>query len=176
MRPPVKRPGGTLCDGDTAALVLDGANAICDRAPSPFAHGVTIAATLAFAAVWALAPVRWRRRALVLGCALSVPGVVALAWHRGDAPAKVATSSAHVARLEGAVRQHAQAHGCAVVERNECEACQPVLHLALAHAGPCESGATVTLGADALEGTCITRGPRLLCGAVGAVRAVGAVP
>ena len=165
----MKRPGGTLCDGDTTALVTDGANAICNRAPSQFAHGATLAATLAFAAVWAFAPVRWRRRALVVGCVLSVPGLVALACHRGDAPAKIATSSTHVTRLESAVRQHAQVHGCAVVERNDCEACQPILHLALAHAGPCQSGATVSLGADALEGTCIPHGARLLCGAVGVI-------
>jgi hypothetical protein len=164
MLQPVQDPRGTLCDGDTSALVVDGANAMCDRAPSRFAEGTTLAAALAFAAVWIFAPVRWRRRALALGCALSVPGLVALACHRGDAPAKVAASSARIAGLEAAVRRHAQAHGCAVVERNDCEACQPILRLALVHAGPCDSGATVTLAANALDATCKATGPRLVCG------------
>ena len=161
----VKGPGAGLCDGDTTALVLDGANAICDRAPTSLAEVTTLVAALVFAAVWMFAPVRWRRRAVLVGCGLSLPGLVALAFQRGDAPARVADASAPIARLEGAVRHHAQAHGCAVVEHNDCEACQPVVRLALAHAGPCESGATVSLGADALGRECLAHGRRLTCGA-----------
>ena len=160
----MKGPGAGLCDGDTTALVLDGANAICDRAPTTAAKIATVMAALLFSAVWMFAPVRWRRRVVLLGCVLSVPGFVALAFQRGDAPAKVVEASAPIVRLEGAVRRHARSNGCAVVERNECEACQPVVRLALAHAGPCESGATVSLGADALGRECLAHGRRLTCG------------
>ena len=157
-------PRGGLCEGDTTALVLDGANAICEGAPTKGAQATTLVAVLAFFAVWMFAPLRWRRRALLLGCSLSVPGFVAVTCHRGDAPARVAAASAPILRLEAAVRRHAKANGCAVVERNDCEACQPIVRLALAHAGPCESRATVSLAANARERECTADGPRLMCG------------
>lgn len=166
MPPSVKGPRGTLCDGDTSALVIDGANAICGRAPSTSSQATTLVAALAFAAVWAFAPVRWRRRALVLGCMLAVPGIAALACRRGDAPSKVALASARVTGLEATMRGHAQTYGCAAIERNDCEECQPIVRLALAHAGPCESGATIVLGEDALDAACTAQGPRLVCGGV----------
>ena len=158
-----RAPGAGLCGGDTTALVLDGANAICARTPTSLARATTLVAALTFAAIWMFAPLRWRRRAVLVGCGLSIPGLVALAWSRGDAPAKVAAASAPIVGLEHAVRRHAQAHGCAVVEHNDCEACQPILRLALAHAGPCESGATVVADAKALGGVCTATGRRLTC-------------
>lgn len=157
-------PRGGLCEGDTTALVLDGANAICERSPTRFARATTSAAILAFVAVWMFAPLRWRRRALLIACSLSIPGFVAVACDRGDAPGRVAVAAAPIIRLETEVRRHAKAHGCAVVDRNDCEACQPIVRLALAHAGPCDSRATVSLGADALECGCASAGPRLICG------------
>ncbi len=158
-----RAPGAGLCDGDTTALVLDGANGICGRQPATLARATSLVAALTFAAVWMFAPVRWRRRAVLLGCGLSIPGLVALAFLRGDAPAKVVAASAPIVRLEDAVRRHANAYGCAVVERNDCEACQPVLRLALAHAGPCESKATIVVAANALGGECTAAGSRLTC-------------
>jgi hypothetical protein len=144
--------------------VIDGANGICGLTPSAASQATTLGATLAFAAMWTFAPVRWRRPALIAGCVLALPGAAALGWRRGDAPSKVAVSSGQITKLERAVRRHAQAHGCAVVERNDCEACQPILRLALAHAGACASGATILVGEGALGGECAARGLQLVCG------------
>jgi hypothetical protein len=107
----------------------------------------------------------WWRPSFTVALFVSMPGIFALLALRADAPGKSAETAAHIARLEGAMFAHARTHGgCAVVTKNDCEACQPIARLALAHAGPCTSNATVELGEGALGGECVAIGPTLRCG------------
>jgi len=161
----VRHRHGEICEGDTVALLVDGSNVICHRAPPGAMQLAALGIIAGFVVVWS-APAR-RRRArtalLVAGAALSLPGIFMLAVRRADAPARVSVAAAAIAGLEGALADHARAHGCAVVRESTCEACEPVARLALAHAGPCESGATVTLREGAIGGRCVADGLHLTC-------------
>lgn len=160
---------GELCSGGREALVIQGANTTCGRLP-PLAFGISTAVSVVAAAfalgVFARVPRPRRARFLLPLALLSLPGLVAVFVWRGDAPMRLTATASGIERLESSVREHARAHGCARLTQNDCEACQPILRLALADLGECESSARVEVGARALEDgqSCTASGEVLRCG------------
>lgn len=150
-------------------MVIQGANTTCGRlAPGAFAVSCAVSVVAAVFAFLVFAKVQRARRArfLLPLALLSLPGLVAVFVWRGDAPMKLTATATGIERLEASVREHARAHGCARLTQNDCEACQPILRLALADVGECESSARVEVGARALEDgqSCTASGEVLRCG------------
>ena len=121
----------TLCTGQTSALVIDGANTICDRSGSWTALVASIVLMFAAVAVWR-ANARLRNRIFAGAALLSLPGLYALGVRRGDAPLHVAATAARLARIERSLGDDADAQGCVTRVPLACEACQPIARFAQA--------------------------------------------
>lgn len=152
------------CLREVAALIIDGANRVCERAPPGAAPFVLVGLALVFA--WAvqrggrLPPI-----VVVAAVLLAVPGWVGLLARRADAPATIAATAQKVRDLDGALERFAGAHGgCAGVGRNACLACEPILRYALSSHRACPPRGTIDLDAGALGGRCRDEGERLFCG------------
>jgi hypothetical protein len=143
-----------LCRGDVTALVIDGANTLCDRF-APLAWIVTsLVLTIAAAFVWR-APPRWRNRILAGATVLSLPGLYALAVRRADAPLQVRDTAVRLERIE---RRLEDTGGC---PEHACEACQPIARFARARQGAC----AIDGGAPAPKSHARCEGDDLGCGA-----------
>lgn len=163
-----------LCKGSRESLVIHGANTVCGPLPAPWSSvGIVVTFVVAAASASVFLRVDRRSRGGVRGSlvwllpllALSLPGYVAVLFFRADAPLQSEETAHRTSTLETSMLAFANAHGCAVVRRNDCEACEPIARLATAHAGICSSGAAIELNRDALEGACKVQGTTLRCGA-----------
>jgi hypothetical protein len=163
-------PDDPRCLATTDALVIDGANGICldRRIGSAEAGSTSAAALLAASVLAALVLLRLEARtrtraALAVGSLAALPGWYALAT-RADAPQTVGRTSAEIAALHDALRDHAQRHGCARVRDHACVACEPIARLALSGLA-CERAAEIDLREGALGGRCVAQEDALFCGA-----------
>ena len=136
-------------------MLVDGANHVRGGAP----HALAWDAVGAALAIVLLSRRRRGSGALVIAFALTaaLPGLASVARRAPDEPERAAA-------LASSIETFARAHGCAIVSRSSCEACDPVVRFALAPAARCATPAPIVLEADALEGKCVERAGTLVCG------------
>lgn len=158
-----------LCSGSRESLVIHGANSVCGPPPAPWWWtNAAISVFLAMASAFVFASPRarhLRRRFLSFVLVVSLPGLAAALFFRADGFGQRRETSRRIASLETSMHAFAHAHGCAVVTKNDCLACEPIARFATAHAGTCTSRASIELGRTALDGTCAEIGSTLRCGA-----------
>lgn len=157
---------GSSCLTTTDALLIDGANGVCDlRRASGEPLG---AAFFGWVALLLVGLVLLRtprlRSGLFVGLAIAaLPGAYAMAFLRADRPSVVQATAAEIARLHDTVRAFGAQHSCAVITRDDCLACQPVVALARIDQS-CASPASIDVHADALATGCTAHGALLVCG------------
>jgi hypothetical protein len=147
-------------------MVTQGANRVGERGAA------TPAAAIGFIAAVTLTVVvlRARRSRAVVGAfmitviASAVPGLSTIAGRRADSPAHAARAAAIIERFRGEVEDFSDAHGCAMVVKSTCPACDPIVDFALATSRTCTSPASIILGPDALTAGCTDARGALVCG------------
>jgi hypothetical protein len=151
------------CLENVDAIVIGGANGVCDDSGSPFGASAILLAVLAIA--WLVVVARaWgspRVRALALiavGATAGARGGWACATQRADRDPAIAVP---IQRLHDQVRSFAIAHRGAVVRTSSCDACQPIVRLALVDA---QGDAPIDLYPDALARGCREENDSLRCG------------
>ncbi|MDB4941963.1 MAG: hypothetical protein JWP97_1497 [Labilithrix sp.] len=126
----------SLCDGGVAALVTDGANAVCERFAGPLEIALCVVLVVLAAALWKL-PARTREWALAGAILLSAPGYLALAVRRADSPPRAGATAARLEEIERRLEEDGRTHGCEN-DTSACEACQPIARFAHARRGVCD--------------------------------------
>ena len=169
MRPDPLRDPRCLVTPD--AVVIDGANGVCAEARlgarSLAPHAVAVHLALIAAVVVALlGRARWRAGAVVL-CAGAALGAAAPGWRALFAQRADARAGAPVRALLDQLAAFSREHGgCVRVARNECVACEAMVHYAHPARARCRERASIELGADALGARCVRTAGGLRCGAL----------
>lgn len=164
-------PSTRDCMSTVEAVVTHGANALCHvpRAdgwhPAPWSVAVLLVGSALGALVMARGP-RVRHLLSVGLVVASLPGLWQLARHRADAPHRHSATVATVRTLHDALARYTPASGCADRAQTRCEACFPIVRLALV-APRCHTDASVTIEPGALGGTCHAGPDGIRCGATG---------
>jgi hypothetical protein len=153
-------------DPSLSDMVTQGANRVGERGEA------TPLAAVGFVAAVALTVVvlRARRSRPVMGAAVvavlagAVPGLSTIQERRADSLAHAPLAAAVIERFRGDVERFSDAHGCAVVTKSACAACDPIVDFALATSGTCRAPAPIVLGEDALTAGCTDVSGTLMCG------------
>lgn len=153
-------------DPSLSEMVTDGANRVGPRGEA------TEAAAMGFAAavLVTVLVVRARRGRGVVGTAIAavlasaIPGFWTIVERRADAPLHAAGAAAVIERFRSDIEGFADAHGCAIVGKSTCAACDPIVDFALATSRRCSSPAPILLGPNALTAGCMDAHGTLTCG------------
>jgi hypothetical protein len=153
-------------DPSLSEMVTEGANRVGERGEATLVGAIGFVAAVTLTVV-ALRARRSRGRvgaAVVLVLAGAIPGLFTITSRRADAPSHAALAAAAIERFRLEVERFSDAHGCAVVIKSTCAACDPIVDFALATSPSCSSPAPIVLGPDALTAGCADAHGTLLCG------------
>ena len=153
-------------DPSLSEMVTQGANRVGERGnETPAAAiGFVAAVTLTVAALRARRSRGLVAASIVAVLASAIPGLLTIEGRRADSPAHAAVAAAVIERFRCQVESFSDAHGCAVVIRSTCAACDPIVDFALATSHTCSSPAPIVLGPDALTVGCMDAQGTLTCG------------
>jgi hypothetical protein len=153
-------------DPSLSEMVTQGANRVGQRGEAT----PTAAIGFVSAVILTVVALRARRSRIRVGVAVvavlacAIPGLSIIEGRRADSPTRAALAAAVIERFRSEVEGFSDAHGCAVVVKSTCSACDPIVDFALATSHTCGSPAAIILGPDALTAGCTDARGTLMCG------------